>query len=126
MSPMTKKRWSTEIRCRKAANREQLGGKPKRFTYAQRMRLARRAKAVGRHRLGQLCTIVIPDTLLRWFRVLIAKKWTYAKTNPLGRPPVDPGLEKLVLRLIQQNPTWGSNRIVGALDNLGYTLSAAP
>jgi len=102
---------------------EQLGGKPKRFTDAQRMRLALRAKAVGRHRLGQLCTIVTPDTMLRWFRVLIAKKWTYARTSPVGRPPVDPELEKLVIKLIQENPTWGSNRIVGALDNLGYTLS---
>ena len=55
--------------------------------------------------------------------MLIARKWTYARTNPLGRPPVDPELEKLVLKLIEQNPTWGSNRIVGALDNLGYTLS---
>jgi homeodomain-containing protein len=55
--------------------------------------------------------------------VLIAKKWTYAATNPLGRPPVDPELEQFVLKLIKQNPTWGSNRIVGALDNLGYTLS---
>ena len=46
---------------------EQLGAKPKRFTDAQRMTLARRAKAVGRHRLGQLCAIVTHDTLLRWF-----------------------------------------------------------
>src|SRR5450631_1504347 len=78
---------------------------------------------VGRHPLGQACTIVTPDTLLRWFRVLIAKKWTYARTNPLGRPPLDPTLERLVLKLVQQNPTWGSNRIVAALDNPGYTLS---
>jgi putative transposase len=84
---------------------EQLGGKPKRFSDAQRMRLARRGKAVGRHHLGQLCTIVTPDTLLRLFRMLIAKKWTYARTNPLGRPRLDPELEKLVLKLIQQNPT---------------------
>jgi transposase InsO family protein len=78
---------------------------------------------VGRHRLGQLATIVTPDTLLRWFRTLIAKKWTFARTNPLGRPPLDPELEKLVVKLIEENPTWGSNRIVGALDNLGYTVS---
>lgn len=102
---------------------EQLGRTPKHFTDARRMRLARRATAVGRHRLGQLSTIVTPDTLLRWLRVLIAKRWTYARTDPLSRPPVDPELEKLVLKLIEQNPTWGSNRIVGALDNLGYTLS---
>lgn len=102
---------------------EQLGGNPKRFTDAQRMRLARKAKLVGRHRLGQLTTIVTPETLLRWFRMLIAKKWTFARTGPLGRPRVDSELEKLVIKLIEENPTWGSNRIVGALDNLGYTLS---
>jgi hypothetical protein len=64
-----------------------------------------------------------PDTLLRWFRRLVAQKWTFAKPNPLGRPAVAPELEKLVVKLIQDNPTWGSNRIVGALANLGYTLS---
>ena len=65
---------------------EQLGGKPKRFTDAQRIRLARKAKLVGRRRLGKLATLVTPDTLLRWFRVLVAKKWTFPRTNPLGRP----------------------------------------
>jgi putative transposase len=102
---------------------EQLGGKPRRFTDAQRIRLARKAKLVGRRRLGQFAILVTPDTLLRWFRALVAKKWTFAKTNPMGRPPVAPQLEKLVIKLIQDNPTWGSNRIVGALDNLGFTLS---
>src|ERR1017187_7886266 len=63
---------------------EQLGGKPKRFTDAQRIRLARKAKLVGRRRLGKLATLVTPDTL-RWFRVLVAKKWTFPRTNPLGR-----------------------------------------
>src|ERR1022692_4662919 len=65
---------------------EQLGGKPKRFTDAQRIRLAHKAKLVGRRRLGKLATLVTPDTLLRWFRVLVAKKWTFPRTNPLGRP----------------------------------------
>src|ERR1022692_1087083 len=58
-----------------------------------------------------------------WFRVLIAKKWTFAMTNPVGRPSVDAELEKLVITLLQENPTWGSKRIVGALDNLGFKLS---
>src|ERR1017187_1936205 len=101
---------------------EQLGGKPKRFTDAQRIRLARKAKLVGRRRLGKLATLVTPDTL-RWFRVLVAKKWTFPRPNPLGRPPVDAALEKLVVKLLQENPTWGSKRIVGALDNLGFKLS---
>jgi hypothetical protein len=64
---------------------EQLGGKPKRFTDAQRIRLARKAKLVGRCRLGRLATLVTPDTLLCWFRVLVAKKWTFARTNPYGQ-----------------------------------------
>src|SRR5665213_3588706 len=62
---------------------EQLGGKPRRFTEAQRIRLARKAKLVGRRRLGQLATLVTSDTLLRWFRVLVAKKWTFVRTNPV-------------------------------------------
>jgi hypothetical protein len=102
---------------------EQLGGKPKRFTDAQRIRLARKAKLVGRRRLGRLATFVTPDTLLCWFRVLVAKKWTFARTNPAGRPPVDAALEKLVVKLLQENPTWGSKRMVGALANLGFKVS---
>jgi hypothetical protein len=101
---------------------EQLGAKPKRFSDAQRMRLARNAKVIGRNHLGQITTTVTPDPLLLRFRVLIAKKWSYGRTNPIGRPPVNPELEKLVLKLIQENPIWGSNRIVGALDNLGYPV----
>lgn len=100
---------------------EQLGGKPKRFTDAQRARLARKANVLGRTRLRGMAILVTPDTLLRWFRRLVAQKWTFAKPNP--RPPVDPELEKLVVQLLQDNPTWGSNRIVGALANLGHTLS---
>jgi len=52
---------------------EQLGGKPRRFTDAQRIRLARKAKPVGRRRLLVLGTIVTPDTLLRWFQMLVAR-----------------------------------------------------
>ena len=89
------------------------------------MRLARKAKAVGRCRLKALTTIVTPDTLLRWLRVLIARKWTYARKAGPGRPPVDPELEKLVLKMMTENPSWGSDRIVGALANLHYQISAS-
>jgi len=61
---------------------EQIGGKPRRFTDAQRIWLARKAKVVGRRRLGQIATIVTLDTLLRWFRILVAKKWTFARKKP--------------------------------------------
>src|ERR1039457_2547591 len=84
---------------------EQLGGKAKRFTDAQRIRLALKAKVAGRRPLGHRDPLVAPETLLRWFRVLVAKKWTFPRTNPLGRPPVDAALEKLVVKLLQENPT---------------------
>jgi hypothetical protein len=65
------------IECLQEENRlllEQLGGQPRRFTEAQRLRLARQAKLLGRRRLGPWATLVTPDTLLRWCRVLIAKQ----------------------------------------------------
>src|ERR1039457_1189115 len=86
---------------------EQLGGKPKHFTDAQRIRLARKAKLVGRRRLGKLATHVTPDTLLRWFRVLVAKKWTFAMTNPAGRRREDAELERLVVKLLEEKPNLG-------------------
>jgi putative transposase len=57
------------------ALREQLGGKRLRFTDQQRRRFAAKARRVGRRRLFQIETLVTPDTLLRWHRQLIAKKY---------------------------------------------------
>ena len=102
---------------------EQLGGKPRRFTDAQRLCLARKAKPIGRRKLLALGTIVTPDTLLRWFRVLVARKWTYTRKTEPGRPPVDPEVEKLVLKLMAESPSWGSDRIVGTLANLHIHIS---
>lgn len=101
---------------------KQLGSKPKRFTDPQRLRLARKAKVVGRRRLMALTTMVTPDTLLRWFRNLVALKWTYKrKAGPGSR--IDSDVEKLVLKMLAENPKWGSERVVGALKNLGYSIS---
>ena len=80
---------------------EQLGGKPKRFTDAQRIRLARKAQSVGRCKLLALGTIVTPDTLLRWFRMLVARKWTYPRKASPGRPSVAPEVEKPM----EENPS---------------------
>ncbi len=62
--------------------REQLGGKRLLFTDRQRRRLAAKAKAIGRKELFEISTIVTPDTLLRWYRRLIAKKYDGSKTRP--------------------------------------------
>jgi len=55
--------------------REQLGDKRVRWTDAQRRRLAEKAKAIGRSTLAALGSVVTPDTLLRWYRNLVAAKY---------------------------------------------------
>ena len=101
---------------------EQLGGKPKAFNNSQRIRLARKAKKLGRRALFGISPIVTPDTLLRWYRNLVAAKWTFKSERKKGRPRIDRDVEQLVLRMLEENPQWGSDRIVGALSNLGIRI----
>ena len=102
--------------------KEQLGGQGLRFTDEQRMRLAVKAKLLGRRALDELETLVTPDTLLAWHRKLIAKKWTYARKGP-GRPRVAQEITDLVLRMARENRSWGYDRIQGALANLGHIVA---
>ena len=91
----------------------------------QRRRLAVKGKLLGRKALQNIATIVTPDTILRWHRQLVAAKWDYSdrsKKNP-GRPSVSKDVVQLVLRMARENPTWGYDRIQGALANLGHTIS---
>jgi len=67
--------------------------------------------------LRELATIVTPDTLFRWHRQLVARKWTYAKKRT--RRGVLAEIRELVVRMAEDNPTWGYTRIQGALKNLG-------
>jgi len=76
--------------------REQLGGERLRFTDQQRRRLAVKAKAVGRKGLFELDTLVTPDTLLRWHRQLIARKYDGRQTRRPGRPKTAVEIEKLI------------------------------
>ena len=105
------------------ALREQLGGKRLRFTAQQRRRLAVKAKAIGRKRLFEIETLVTPDTLFRWYRELIAKKYDGSKNRRPGRPRTAVDIEELVLRMARDNPRWGYTRIRGALHNLGHDIA---
>jgi putative transposase len=67
--------------------------------------------------------LVTPDTLLRWHRRLVARRWAYPCTKP-GRPTLDPSVVTLILRLAKENPRWGYRRIVGELNGLGVAVSA--
>jgi hypothetical protein len=102
--------------------KEQLGGQRLLFTDEQRMRLAVKAKLLGRRGLDELETLVTPDTLLAWHRKLIAKKWTYARKGS-GRPRLAQEITDLVLLMARENTSWGYDRIQGALDNLGHIVA---
>ena len=67
--------------------------------------------------------LVTPATLLRWHRELVRRKWTYPQRKP-GRPPTDPALRELVLRLARENPGGGYQRIAGELIKLGFPYLA--
>jgi putative transposase len=95
-----------------------------RLTDAERRVLAVKGKALDRRLLEKVCFIVSPDTILRWHRELVARKWDYSdKRKSPGRPPVAKEVEELVLRMAKENPTWGYDRIQGALKNLGHEVS---
>jgi putative transposase len=102
--------------------KEQVEGNRLRFTDEQRIQLAVKAKALGRQLLGEIATIVTPDTLLAWHRKLIAKKWTYARKG-VGRPRLAQEITHLVLRIAGENTSWGYDRIQGALANLGRIIA---
>jgi putative transposase len=67
--------------------------------------------------------LVSPQTLLRWQRELVRRKWTYRR-RPAGRPPLDIERRELVLRLARENPRWGCVRIQGELRKLGIRVGA--
>jgi transposase len=100
--------------------RRQLGTRRLRLTDDDRRRLAARAYRVGRAALREIATIATPDTLVRWHRRLIARKWTYAR-HP-GRRTVLLEIRRLVVRMAEENPTWGYTRIQGALQNVGHRV----
>ena len=101
--------------------RDRLGSKRIRFTDAERRRLAAKAKALGRCILREIGPIVTPDTLLRWHRKFVAKKYDGGRRR-VGRRRVMEEIAELVVRMAKENPSWGYTRIQGALSNIGHEV----
>jgi len=99
----------------------QLSGRQLQLNDEQRRRLAVLGQRLGRAVLREVATLVTPDTILRWHRELIARKWTYARRRS-GRPGVLAEIRRLVLRMATENPSWGYTRIQGALKNVGHRV----
>lgn len=103
--------------------RHQLQGQL-RLSDSERMSLAEIGKRLGREVLREVAQIVRPETILGWHRRLKAQKFEGSKRRRgAGRPRTAEELSARVVRLAQENATWGYDRIVGALANLGHTVS---
>jgi putative transposase len=95
-----------------------------RLSDPERATLAEIGKRLGRKALRGVACVAKPDTILAWYRRLIAKKFDGSKHRQYpGRPRVAAEVEALVVRMPRENADWGYDRIVGALSNLGHPLS---
>ncbi|SEK55570.1 Transposase [Streptacidiphilus jiangxiensis] len=110
------------LRHENAVLRRQLDG-PVRYEPADRFWLAALSSLIPRCDWSRVFPVT-PGTLLAWHRRLIAKRWDFShRRGRTGRPPTAAALQKLVLRLAQENPRWGHRRIQGELARLGHSIA---
>jgi len=101
----------------------QLAGRLK-LSDAERGTLGEIAHRLGRRVLADVATIARPDTILGWYRKLVACKFDGSKVRRRpGRPRIEREVEQLIIRMASENRNWGYDRISGALANLGYEIS---
>jgi hypothetical protein len=101
----------------------QLKGRLK-LSDAERGVLGEIGHRLGRQVLADVATIARPETILGWYRKLVARKFdgSKARRGP-GRPRIKREVEQLIIRMASENRDWGYDRIAGALANLGYEIS---
>src|SRR6201987_2108271 len=95
-----------------------------RLSDAERVTLGEIGHRLGRKALGEVATTALPDTILGWYRRLVARKFdgSRARRSP-GRPPIGKEIEELIVRMAKENRSWGYDPIVGTLANLGHKVS---
>jgi transposase InsO family protein len=95
-----------------------------RLSDPERATLAEIGKRLGRSALQQVACVAKPDTILAWYRRLIARKFDGSKhRRSPGRPRIASHVEALIVSIARENTGWGYDRIVGALANLGHSVS---
>src|SRR3979490_613020 len=101
----------------------QLKGRLK-LSDAERAALAEIGHRLGRKVLGGVANVARPDTILAWYRKLVARKFDGSKARRApGRPRIKREVEQLIVRMASENRDWGYDRIAGAFANLGYEIS---
>ena len=93
-----------------------------RLSLEDRRRLGAKGRAIGRKKLEEVATIARADTILGWFRELVAEKWTFPHKRR-GRPRMRMNVRELLVKIASENLTWGYTRLQGALKNLGFKVS---
>ena len=102
---------------------EQLKGRL-RLSDPQRKTLGEIGYRLGRKALAEVANVVKPDTILGWYRKLVAQKFDGSNARrTVGRPQISEEVEGLIVRMARENSGWGYDRIAGALHNLGHTVS---
>src|SRR6516165_159086 len=94
--------------------------------WADRALLATLLAVIPKERRHGLRLLVTPDTVLRWHREIVRRRWAArSKRGRTGRPATRRTIKALVLRLARENPGWGYRRIHGELAGLGVQVSAS-
>ena len=102
--------------------REHLGERRLRFTDDQRRRLALRGKKLGTKMLADVAGIATPDTILRWYRQLVSRKYDGSRVRGPGRPKTEDDIAKLIVQMANENRSWGYTTIRDALANVSVTV----
>jgi hypothetical protein len=105
------------ILCQQISGRVQL-------TDNDRKALAEIGQKLGKKALAEIATVAKPDTILAWHRTCTDRQCDRSQPpKSVGRPRIAKEIEDLVVRMARENHSWGYDRMVGALTNLGYRLS---
>jgi hypothetical protein len=103
--------------------RQQLLGRVQ-LSASDRKALAELGQQLGKKALEEMATVAKPDTIVAWHRTCADQQYHRSQLHKsVGRPRIDQEIEDLVVRMARENRSWGYDRIVGALINLGYRIS---